>query len=112
MLKIYHNPRCSKSRAGLKFITDQEIEHEVVEYLKEGLTAVDIKDLVDKTGLAVSDLVRTHEAYFKSELKGKVISDKEWYDILAEHPNLLHRPIVVKGDKAVFAQPPENINKL
>lgn len=112
MLKIYHNPRCSKSRAGLNFIVENNLEHVVVEYLKESLNAEDIKALVQKTGLAVEDLVRKHEDYYKSELKGKTISEEEWYQILAEHPNLLHRPIVVKGDKAVFAQPPENIKNL
>ncbi len=112
MLKIYHNPRCSKSRAGLNFIIENKIEHTIIEYLKDRLSAEDIKALVRKTRMPVEDLVRTHETYYKSELKGKNISSEEWYHILAEHPNLLHRPIVVKGDNAVFAQPPENINNL
>lgn len=112
MLEIYHNPRCSKSRAGLNFITERNLEHVVVEYLKEELTADDIKSLVGKIGMPVTELIRTHEAYYKSEFKGKTLSDEEWYGVLAEHPNLLHRPIVVKGYKAVFAQPPEKINEL
>lgn len=112
MIEIYHNPRCSKSRAGMKFIEDNKIDTKVVEYLKEPLTADEIKLLVSKTGLSVTDLVRTHEEYYKQNLKGKEYSDEEWYVIIAEHPNLLHRPIVVNGDKAVWAQPPEKMNEI
>lgn len=112
MLKIYHNPRCSKSRAGLKFIIDNSLQHEVVEYLKEELSANDLKALIYKTGLKPADLVRTQEDFFKKNLKGKEFSDDEWCDILAENPKLLHRPIVVNGEKATWAQPPENINNI
>lgn len=112
MLKIYHNPQCSKSRNGLKYLTENNIEHEIVEYLKLDLSADDIKNLVLKTGLKPIELVRTHEEYYKKNLKGKDFTDEEWYAILSENPKLLHRPIVVKGNKAVFAQPPENIAKL
>lgn len=112
MLKIYHNPRCSKSRAGLKFITDNSLQHEVVEYLKDGLTVSELKSLILKIGLKPVDLVRTQEDYFKKKLKGKEFSDNEWYNILSENPKLLHRPIVVNGEKATWAQPPENINQI
>jgi arsenate reductase (glutaredoxin) len=112
MLKIYHNPRCSKSRAGLQFITDNSLKHEVVDYMSETLTPNDIKELIAKTGLKPFELIRTHEDYYKNNLKGKNFTDEEWYKILADNPKLLHRPIVVNGEKAVFAQPPENINKI
>lgn len=112
MLKIYHNPRCSKSRAGLKFIVDNSLQYEIVEYLKEELSANELKELISKTGLKPSELVRTHEEYFKKNLKGKEFSDDEWVNILADNPKLLHRPIVVNGKKAVWAQPPESINNI
>ena len=112
MLKIYHNPRCAKSRAGLKYLIDNSIEHEIVEYLKTNLITSDIKSLILKTGLQSADLVRTQEDYYKKNLKGKNISNDEWYKILADNPKLLQRPIVVNGNKAVLAQPPENINKI
>lgn len=112
MLKIYHNPRCSKSRNGLKYLVDNNIDHEIIEYLKLDFSANDIKDLVNKTGLKPIELVRTHEDLYKKKFKGKDISDDEWFTILSENPKLLHRPIVVKDNKAVFAQPPENIAKL
>lgn len=112
MLKIYHNPRCAKSRAGLNFLKDNQIEHEVVEYIKNPLTAEEIKGLIEKTGQPVTDFVRTQEDYFKKNLKGKELSDDDWYQTLAKNPKLLQRPIVVTNKKAVLAQPPEKINEL
>jgi arsenate reductase (glutaredoxin) len=112
MLTIYHNPRCSKSRAGLQYLTENSIAHEVVYYLKENLSEVDIKELILKTGLKAKELVRTHEDYYKINLKNKTITDEEWYSILAKNPNLLHRPIVTNGEKGILAQPPENINNI
>ncbi|MDA3894367.1 MAG: hypothetical protein PF517_22115 [Salinivirgaceae bacterium] len=112
MLKIYHNPRCSKSRAGLKYLVDNGIDHEIIEYLTLELSPTDIKYLADRTGLQPFDLVRTHEDVYKKNYKGKEISNEEWYKILSENPKLLHRPIVIKDTKGVFAQPPEKINDL
>jgi arsenate reductase (glutaredoxin) len=112
MLKIYHNPRCSKSRAGLKFLVDNNIEHEIVEYLKVGLSQQEVKELSLKTGLTPFELVRTHEDYYKKNLKNKEFTDDEWCNVLSDNLRLLHRPIVVNGDKAVWAQPPENINNI
>ena len=112
MLKIYHNPRCSKSRAGLKFIIDNSLQHEVIDYLKQNLTSNQIKELIAKTGLKPIDLVRTHEDYYKKNLKGKTFTDEEWCKILSENPKLLYRPIVLNNNKAVLAQPPEKINEI
>jgi len=112
MITIYHNPRCAKSRAGLKYLVDNNIKHQIIQYLKEDLSADDIKILAQKTGLQSKELVRTQEDYFKKKLKGKEFSDEEWFKIIAENPKLLQRPIVVNGNKAVLAQPPENIKEI
>ncbi|MCF8303819.1 MAG: arsenate reductase (glutaredoxin) [Bacteroidales bacterium] len=112
MLKIYHNPRCSKSRAGLKYLQENNIGHEVEKYLDNPPTPEKIKELLDKMGKKPMDIVRTQEQVYKSEFKGKDIPDEDWYKILSEHPRLLKRPIIEKNDKAVLAQPPEEIEKL
>lgn len=112
MLKIYHNSRCAKSRSGLNFLKDHNLDYEIIEYLKEGLTPEDISALVKQTGLKVTGLVRTQEAYYKKNLKGNSYTDEEWFVIIAENPKLLQRPIVVNNDKAVVAQPPEKINEI
>lgn len=112
MLKIYHNPRCAKSRAGLNFLKDHQLEFEIYEYLKEGLTPNIVAELAKLTQLKVTDLVRTQEDYYKKNLKGNTYTDDEWCTIIAENPKLLQRPIVIKNNKGVLAQPADKINTL
>jgi len=112
MIKILHNPRCSKSRAGLNYLIENNIDFEIIEYLKLNFTANDIKELSEKTGLTPIELVRTQEEYFKTDLKGKKFSDIEWFEIIAENPKLLQRPIIINGNKAVWAQPPERVQQI
>lgn len=107
MLKIYHNPRCKKSREGLSFLQEKTAAIEIVEYLKEGLSEEILKEILLKTNLKPFDLIRTQEDVYKKELKGKKFSDEEWIKIIIENPKLLQRPIVVGQHKAVLAQPPE-----
>lgn len=111
-MKIYHNPRCSKSRAGLKYLEENGYKIDVKNYLKDGITPDEIKDIMKKTGMPAIDLVRTHEDLYKKEYKGKVLSDDEWVEILAAQPRLLQRPIVINGKKGILAQPPEQIEKI
>jgi arsenate reductase (glutaredoxin) len=112
MLKIYHNPRCRKSREGLEYLKSKTTDFEVVEYLKDGLSADMLKEILLKTNLKPSDLIRTQEQIYKKELKGKTFTDEEWIDIIVENPKLLQRPIIVAKQKAVFAQPAEKINEV
>ena len=111
-LKIYHNPRCKKSRAGLTYLQSKTNKFEIVEYQKTGLTEEILKEILLKSNLKAADLVRTQEEIFKKELKGKKFTDDEWIKIIVENPNLLQRPIIVGNHKAVLAQPPEAIDKL
>lgn len=108
-MKIYHNPRCKKSCEGLKFLKENEIEHEIVLYLEKGLNKEDIKEILLKMNCKAIDLVRTQEEYFKKELKSKTFNEDEWVQIIIENPKLLKRPIVVGKYRAVFAQPAEKI---
>jgi len=111
-MKIYHNPRCSKSRAGLQYLENKTSNFEIVKYLEEGISAKELGELIAKTGKKPFDFVRTQEQDYKDEFKGKVLSDQEWIKVLAENPKLLQRPIVVNGDKAVLGNPPENIDHI
>lgn len=109
-MKIYHNPRCSKSRKGLQYMEEKGYNFEVVKYLQEGISETELADLIAKSGKTPFDFVRQHEKDYKDLYKGKVLSDKEWIKVLVENPKLLHRPIIVNGDKAVLGNPPENID--
>jgi arsenate reductase (glutaredoxin) len=112
MITIYHNPRCKKSRAGLHYIEEKGITPEIKNYLKDGITEEEFKDLLMKLNKKPHDMVRTQEADYKNKFKGKNFTDDEWARIMVETPKLIKRPIVVKGYKAVWGDPPEEIDVL
>ena len=112
MLKIYHNPRCRKSREGLEYLAGKTDKYEIVDYLKTGIPASEILEIASKMGEAPSNLVRQQEDYYKKELKGRDISEDEWPSILSENPRLFQRPVVVSDNMAVLAQPPEKMDNL
>lgn len=112
MIKIYHNPRCRKSRAGLQYLEGKNVEFEVVEYLKNEISEEELKDVLIKMNVAPTEIIRTQEDIYKKQFKGKNFTDEEWIKILLENPKLIKRPLIVKGYKAVWADPPENMEKL
>jgi polyphosphate kinase len=112
MMKIYHNQRCSKSREVLKYLEEKGFEVEIIDYMKKGITVKEIKEFLNKSGLLVTDIIRTSEELYKSDFKGKEFSDEEWIQILVENPKLIQRPLVIKGTHAVLARPVEEIQKL
>jgi arsenate reductase (glutaredoxin) len=112
MLKIYHNPRCHKSRSGLEYLKSKTSDFEIIDYLKNGLTKNDLKEILLKTNLKPISLVRIQEEVFKKQLKGMAFTDEEWIDIICENPKLLQRPIVIAKHKAVLGDPPNNIDRL
>lgn len=112
MLKIFHNPRCKHSRAGLDYLKSKTDNYNIREYLKEPLTNEEIKEILLKTNLLPIDITRKQEDYFKKNLKEKNFNKDEWIKIILENPKLLQRPIVVGKLKAVIANPPQNIDRL
>jgi polyphosphate kinase len=112
IMKLYHNPRCAKSRAGLKYLEEKGYDVEIKKYLTEGISENELRELVEKTGKKPFEFVRTQEKIFKEKYRGKEFSDNEWLKILAENPRLLKRPIVVNGDKAVLADPPPAVEEI
>jgi arsenate reductase (glutaredoxin) len=112
MLKIYHNPRCAKSREGLKYLTQHGLEFEVIQYLDNPLDAKEIKTILMKLNLKPSQVVRIQEDLYRKELKDKTFSDEEWISIIVQNPRLLQRPIVESKYKAVIAIPSEKIQEL
>jgi arsenate reductase len=112
MIKIYHNPQCKRSRAGLQYLKDKHISFEIVEYLKNPLTEKQFDSLLVKLNKKPLEIIRTQEDYYKKNLKGKDFNDHEWIRILLQNPRLIQRPIVEKDYKAVIGDPPENIDVL
>lgn len=112
MFTIYHNPRCRKSRAGLEYLQNKTKDFTVVDYLKNPLTTKELATLLMKLNKKPQEMVRIQEDYFKKELKGQQFNEDEWVKIIVENPKLLKRPIVVKENKAVWADPAEEIEQL
>ena len=111
-MKIYHNPRCAKSRQALALLQENGVEPQVVEYLKDLLTKEGLSELIGFLGIEPLALVRKNEAVWKEQYKGKELSDKEVIKAMVENPKLIERPIVVKQKKAVLGRPPENVLQL
>jgi arsenate reductase len=110
--KIYHNPHCRKSRAGLDYLKSKTNEFELINYLKVGICEQNLKEILLKMNKNPIDLVRKEEEVFKRELKGKLFTHNEWLKIICENPNLLRRPIVVGNYKAVIGDPVECIDNV
>jgi len=108
-MKIYHNPRCSKSRETLQLIKDAGVEVEIVEYLNETPTEDDLKTILMKLNLKPTDIIRKGESVYKEKFKNSNFNDNEWVKIMVEYPKLIERPIVVKGNKAILGRPPQNV---
>lgn len=111
-LRIYHNPRCSKSRSACALIAENGIAAEVVEYLQTPPSKEELRALLKKLGMKPAELVRQGEAEFKEYFAGRALTDDEWLDAMVAHPILIERPIVVCGDKAIVARPPEKVLEL
>jgi arsenate reductase len=109
MITIYHNGSCSKCHGALEMLQERGIPHEVRWYMAEPLSIDELKELLQKLHMSASELVRTGEAYYVEHLQDKDLSEEEWLEVLTTHPELMQRPIVVNGGKAVVARPPERL---
>lgn len=107
---IYHNPRCSKSRSTLQLLGDQNIEANVIEYLKTPPDAKTLDDLLSKLGMQPRDLMRKHEAEYKeNNLDDESLSRDALIQAMIDYPKLIERPIVVTNNKVAIGRPPENV---
>ena len=112
MLKIYHNPRCSKSRQGLALLEESGKEFDVVKYLDNTPSYLELAALIGKLGIKPIELVRKGETIWKEKYKNENFSDKELIELMVQNAKLIERPIVVLDNEAVIGRPPENIKKL
>lgn len=111
--KIFHNPRCSKSRQTLKLLQDKGIQPEIITYLVHPPSADELLELSKLIGQPLATLVRTGEARAKElELNIAALDDPALAQVMSDNPILIERPIVVVGDRAVIGRPPENIEAL
>ena len=109
-VKIYHNPRCGKSRQTLQLLQQRGIEPEIIEYLKRPPSAEELNDILQKLGMEPRDLMRKNEAEYKaSSLDDQTLDRQALIDGMVNHPILIERPIVVANGKAAIGRPPEAV---
>ncbi len=112
-ITIYHNPNCSKSRATLALLEENDIKPEIIYYLETPPSIDELKSILKKLGMQFHDILRrSEEAFDTLGLDDDTLSEEIAFDLLQKHPHLLQRPIAVKGNKAIIGRPPENVLSL
>ena len=110
---IYHNPRCSKSRKTLELIKEEAIEPEILLYLDNPPSELELEVTLKALDFEPRELLRkTEEDYKKLNLADETKSDSEIISAMLNYPKLIERPIVIKDKKAIIGRPPENVYKL
>ena len=110
---LYHNPRCSKSRAARELLEARRIDLDIVEYLVTPPDAATLRDLARRMGVGARNLLRTGEPEYRElGLDDQSLTDDALLDAIAAHPRLLERPIAVHGERAVIGRPPERVLEL
>ena len=112
-LTLYHNPRCSKSRAALQLLEERDLQPVVVHYLDTPPSAAQLREVLEKLGLPPRQLLRSGEdEYRELGLANQALGDEQLIEAMAAHPRLIERPILIAGERAVIGRPPENILEL
>ncbi|WP_298764574.1 arsenate reductase (glutaredoxin) [uncultured Polaribacter sp.] len=112
MIKIYHNPRCRKSREGVTILQESGKEFEVVKYLENIPNEQELTNIIEMLGISPIQLVRKTEKIWKENYKGKVLTDSEIIKAMLKNPKLIERPIVINGNKATIGRPSGAILKI
>jgi arsenate reductase len=112
MIKIYHNPRCTKSREGLLELEALNQPIEIIKYLDNPISKEELIDILKKLNYKPIDLIRKNESIWKEQYKDKKLTDDAIINAMIEHPKLIERPIIINGNKAVVARPKDKIKEI
>src|SRR5437867_4270318 len=112
-IRVSQKPTCSKCRETLGILKECSVEFDLVNYYETPLTAPELKALIKKLGISPRDLLRKGEQVYRDlKLSRAELSDVQHVELMIANPDLIQRPIVVRGNNAVLARPPENVEKL
>jgi arsenate reductase len=106
---IWHNPKCSKSREALKLLEDKGGDYQVFKYLDTPPSRQEIVVLLEKLGLTARELMRTKEDLYKELGVAQIADEEKLIDLLAAHPKLIERPILIDGNRALIGRPVEKV---
>lgn len=109
-VKMFHNPRCSKSRQTLKLLQDRQVDVDLLRYLETPPTAAELGQVLELLGMEPRDLMRKQEAvYAELGLDNPDLAPNQLIEAMVQNPILIERPIVIGDGKAAIGRPPENI---
>jgi len=109
-IRIFHNPRCSKSRATLALLQERGIEPEITLYLENPPDAGELRSILQKLGLTARELMRKGEAEYREQgLADESLTEDELLAAMVASPRLIERPIVLAGGRAAIGRPPESV---
>lgn len=112
-VKIYHNPRCSKSRQTLSLLESGGIKPDIIEYLKQTPDFNELDNILKMLGIEPRELMRRNEkAYQENRLDDATLSREDLINAMIANPILIERPIVIKGKRAIIGRPPEKVLEL
>ena len=112
-IRVYQKPTCSKCRETLGILRDEGVAFEAINYYETPIGADELRRLIRKLGIPARDLLRKGEPVYRDlQLGTRELTDDELIELMVEHPDLIQRPIVVRGEKAVLGRPAENVKKL
>jgi len=106
---IYHNPRCSKSRATMALLKERNVNPDVIEYLRNPPSEGELEQLLTMLGKEPEELMRKGEDEYRQFIQGRDLPREEQIRLMVEHPILIERPIVVSNGKAAIGRPPESV---
>ena len=109
MIKVLHNNTCSKSRAILEHLDENNVPFEIIDFMETPLTEMELSTLLKKLNTDVQGLIRKNDRLYQEKFAGKDYSEEEWIKILTENPSLIQRPILIKGAVAMVGRPIENV---
>jgi arsenate reductase (glutaredoxin) len=110
---VYHNPSCSKSRGALEILADRGVDHDVVEYLTAPPDRASLERIVDSVDVPPAELVRRDRRFEELGLSASDYTKRDAViELLLEHPELMQRPVIFRGERAVIARPSEKVLEL
>ena len=109
-IKIFHNPRCSKSRQTLTILEDNGVDFDIIEYLKESPNKETLLQIINLLDIKPRDLMRKGEIVYKEKnLNRENLTDDDLLQFMVDNPILIERPIVYDDNRAIIGRPPENV---
>lgn len=109
MVKVLFNSACSKSRAILEHLDENNVQFEIIDFILNPLSELELKTVLKKLGKSAEELIRKGDLLFKEKFANQPFTEDEWIAILLQNPNLIERPILIKGPLAMIGRPIENV---